>query len=321
DKSQGQRRLRSITTAVKSNSNNVSFGNGNGPRTGRMAQPEWEERKPITVDKLEKYTAVIPVIWWKESGFRREIYGGYVVSITIHVPPPESLTQRFIKSNTGNFTASPSLKGYVGDTHLVKGLDYGLLNKVRNEIVKKRETPQDDPTPRRPQRKAARIILTAYGKGHPPVASRPVSSPLSSRHQQRQQNFNLYNSMLLVVRFAYLVQINSFMLQAVYQWIIKPQTTAEQNDMFLPERMAFLKNMWYSNVFDIRDDPTTHILNIIIMPGSIKKHGVGNVSPQHQITVHPVASADRINFATQAHVAKSLPGNRSGRRNQSGACV
>ncbi|GJY05362.1 suppressor of mec-8 and unc-52 protein homolog 2 [Tanacetum coccineum] len=118
----------------------------------------------------------------------------------------------------------PFSNSYVGDTHLVKGLDYGLLNKVRNEIVKKRETPQDDPTPRGSKEKLPVSFCTAYAK-------------------------------------------------AVYQWIIKPQTTAEQNDMFLPERMAFLKNMWYSNVFDIRDDPTTHILNIIIMPGSIKKHG------------------------------------------------
>ncbi|GJS58430.1 suppressor of mec-8 and unc-52 protein homolog 2 [Tanacetum coccineum] len=156
--------------------------NGRGvQRTGRMAQPEWEERKPITVDKLEKDTAMN-----LNEGRRFQ---------TIHVPPPESLTQRFIKSNTGNFTASPSLKGYVGDTHLVKGLDYGLLNKVRNEIVKKRETPQDDPTPRGSKEKLPVSFCTAYAK-------------------------------------------------AVYQWIIKPQTTAEQNDMFLPERMAFLKNMW-----------------------------------------------------------------------------
>nr|GFB53842.1 suppressor of mec-8 and unc-52 protein homolog 2 [Tanacetum cinerariifolium] len=34
--------------------------------------------------------------------------------------------------------------GDVEHTHLVKGLDYALLNKDRSEIVKKPDTPQDD---------------------------------------------------------------------------------------------------------------------------------------------------------------------------------
>lgn len=40
-----------------------------------------------------------------------------------------------------------------------------------------------------------------------------------------------------------------FLLQSVYQWIIKPQSIIKANEMFLPGRMAFIYNMVWPLIF------------------------------------------------------------------------
>lgn len=50
-----------------------------------------------------------------------------------------------------------------------------------------------------------------------------------------------------------------FFLQAVYQWMVKPNSIVKTNEMFLPGRMAFIFNMVRLQFFsyDMLDTSTT----------------------------------------------------------------
>ncbi|KAI3524864.1 hypothetical protein L2E82_02732 [Cichorium intybus] len=122
------------------------------------------------------------------------------------VAPPGNVDLLSAEAQRISIEKSKYLGGDVEHTHLVKGLDYALLHKVRSEIDKKPEAEDDN-----------------GGKPRQPKEDLPVS-------------FRTGNA------------------KAVYQWIVKPQTTFKPNEMFLPGRMAFIFDMESGFSHDI---PTT----------------------------------------------------------------
>ncbi|KAL8135068.1 hypothetical protein AgCh_009910 [Apium graveolens] len=122
------------------------------------------------------------------------------------VAPPGNVDLLSADAQKISIEKSKYLGGDVEHTHLVKGLDYALLHKVRSEIDKKPEDGDDFD-------KKSRI-----SKEEHPVSFRTANA------------------------------------KAIYQCIVKPQTTIKPSEMFLPGRMAFIFNMETGFSHDI---PTT----------------------------------------------------------------
>lgn len=122
------------------------------------------------------------------------------------VAPPGNVDLLSADAQKISIEKSKYLGGDVEHTHLVKGLDYALLHKVRSEIDKKPEDGDE-------YDKKSRI-----SKEEHPVSFRTANA------------------------------------KAIYQSIVKPQTTIKPSEMFLPGRMAFIFNMETGFSHDI---PTT----------------------------------------------------------------
>lgn len=122
------------------------------------------------------------------------------------VAPPGNVDLKAADSHKLAIERSKYLGGDVEHTHLVKGLDYALLHKVRSEMDKKPEAEED-----------------TDGKSRAAKDDQPVSFRTATA-------------------------------KSVYQWMVKPQSVAKTNEMFLPGRMSFIFDM--ENVYS-HDIPTT----------------------------------------------------------------
>ncbi|EPS66233.1 hypothetical protein M569_08542 [Genlisea aurea] len=138
---------------------------------------------------------------------------------SFHAVAPPGTVDLFLSCST----SCTLLSGDVEHTHLVKGLDYALLHKVRSEIDKKPDVGE------KAEDKTDLVIyshLTLYTKN--------FSSNRGSKDDQP-------------------VAFRTAMAKSIHQWTVKPQTL-KINEMFLPGRMAFVFNT--ENLFS-QDIPTT----------------------------------------------------------------
>ncbi|KAL0338840.1 UNVERIFIED_CONTAM: Suppressor of mec-8 and unc-52 protein2 [Sesamum angustifolium] len=139
------------------------------------------------------------------------------------VAPPGNVDLLSADAHKLSIEKSKYLGGDVEHTHLVKGLDYALLHKVRSEIDKKPDVGEE---------------TDGKSKGSLCVKARLTASDMPKEDKKDDQP----------------VTFRTASAKSVYQWIVKPQTVIKTNEMFLPGRMAFVFNMENGYSHDI---PTT----------------------------------------------------------------
>ncbi|KAL6641908.1 hypothetical protein ACP70R_020089 [Stipagrostis hirtigluma subsp. patula] len=151
---------------------------------------------------------------------------------SFHAVAPPGTDLRLADAQKISIEKSKYLGGDLEHTHLVKGLDYALLHKVRSEIEKKPDT-EDEKDAKSSGLDFEKLSCAIYVPNA--VICHNIDWELTTKEDQA-------------------VSFRTATAKSVYQWIIKPQSIIKANEMFLPGRMAFIYNMEDGLTNDI---PTT----------------------------------------------------------------
>ncbi|KAL6870667.1 hypothetical protein ACP4OV_014515 [Aristida adscensionis] len=162
---------------------------------------------------------------------------------SFHAVAPPGTDLRLADAQKISIEKSKYLGGDLEHTHLVKGLDYALLHKVRSEIEKKPDAEDEKDA------KSSPCFCMPQFEVNMEVTTFALS-------QNASIGSILYLCFLLyrTAKEDQAVSFRTATAKSVYQWIIKPQSIIKANEMFLPGRMAFIYNMEDGLTNDI---PTT----------------------------------------------------------------
>ncbi|KAG0180781.1 hypothetical protein DFQ29_010165 [Apophysomyces sp. BC1021] len=147
------------------------------------------------------------------------------------------------------YDQSKYLGGDVGHTHLVKGLDFSLLHKVREDLEKKKEKLQQAKLDADAEDELD-DVLDRIDRGESLVEEE------STMAQSEEEP----------------VQFDSIMAKNIYDSITKPKVHSERNEFFVPGRMAF--------VFELADE-VGHYSDAFAIPTSVIRSKADVVSRRH----------------------------------------